>query len=181
GVGRRRGREPCRPDRRPGQGSGPGGRDLRTGRRVSRRPRRGRNRGRDREPAPRRARRRRLRRGDRAVGRGRAPRGVRGRLMARPLVLVLGGTRSGKSTYGLARVRAPAGGRPVAYLAPALSAVAGAPELEDRIDRHRRSRPADWPTIEVGRDLPAAPATPGDAPGLLHGTAPLPSWGGGHR
>ena len=25
--------------------------------------------------------------------------------MARPLVLVLGGTRSGKSTYGLARVR----------------------------------------------------------------------------
>ena len=89
--------------------------------------------------------------------------------MARPLVLVLGGTRSGKSTYGLARVRELAGGRPVAYLATALSAVAGDPELKDRIDRHRRARPADWPTIEVGRDLPAALATAGDSPVLLDG------------
>jgi adenosyl cobinamide kinase/adenosyl cobinamide phosphate guanylyltransferase len=73
--------------------------------------------------------------------------------MARPLVLVLGGTRSGKSTYGLARVRELAGGQPVAYLATALTAL-GRPELEDRIDRHRRARPADWRTSWSGRTCP---------------------------
>jgi adenosylcobinamide kinase/adenosylcobinamide-phosphate guanylyltransferase len=86
--------------------------------------------------------------------------------MARPLVLVLGGTRSGKSTFGLARARELAGGGPVAYLATALG---GDPELDDRIARHRSVRPADWPTIEVGRDLPAALAAAGDAPALLDG------------
>jgi adenosylcobinamide kinase/adenosylcobinamide-phosphate guanylyltransferase len=86
--------------------------------------------------------------------------------MARPLVLVLGGTRSGKSTYGLARIRELAGDRPVAYLATAL---AGDPELDDRIDRHRRGRPGTWQTIDVGPDLPAALATAGDGPVLLDG------------
>jgi adenosylcobinamide kinase/adenosylcobinamide-phosphate guanylyltransferase len=86
--------------------------------------------------------------------------------MARPLVLVLGGTRSGKSTYGLARVRELAGERSVAYLATAL---AGDPELDDRIDRHRRGRPDGWPTIEVASDLPAALAAAGDGPVLLDG------------
>jgi adenosylcobinamide kinase/adenosylcobinamide-phosphate guanylyltransferase len=86
--------------------------------------------------------------------------------MAQPLVLVLGGTRSGKSTYGLTRIRELAGDRPVAYLA---TAFAGDPELDDRIDRHRRERPGDWTTIEVGSDLPAALATAGDRPVLLDG------------
>lgn len=89
--------------------------------------------------------------------------------MAHPLVLVLGGTRSGKSTYGLARVRELAGGRPVAYLATAVTALAGDHELEDRIERHRRARPDDWPTIEVGVDLAAALATAGEKPVLLDG------------
>jgi adenosylcobinamide kinase / adenosylcobinamide-phosphate guanylyltransferase len=75
--------------------------------------------------------------------------------MARPLVLVLGGTRSGKSTFALGLVRELAGERPVAYLATAWP---GDAELDDRIERHRRERPEDWSTTEVGTDLAAAVA-----------------------
>jgi adenosylcobinamide kinase/adenosylcobinamide-phosphate guanylyltransferase len=86
--------------------------------------------------------------------------------MARPLVLVLGGTRSGKSTFAAGRVGELGGGAPVAYLATAGS---GDPELDDRIERHRRARPTDWPTIEVGADLPAAIAAADGRPLLLDG------------
>jgi adenosylcobinamide kinase / adenosylcobinamide-phosphate guanylyltransferase len=74
--------------------------------------------------------------------------------MADPLILALGGTRSGKSRFGLAAARRLAGtdGR-VWFLATARP---GDPELDDRIERHRRERPADWPTIDVGADLAAA-------------------------
>ncbi|MFL5669682.1 MAG: bifunctional adenosylcobinamide kinase/adenosylcobinamide-phosphate guanylyltransferase [Chloroflexota bacterium] len=74
--------------------------------------------------------------------------------MADPLILALGGTRSGKSTFGLAAARRLAGesGR-VWFLA---TAWAGDPELDDRIARHRAARPSTWPTIEVGTDLTAA-------------------------
>jgi adenosylcobinamide kinase/adenosylcobinamide-phosphate guanylyltransferase len=41
----------------------------------------------------------------------------------------------------------------VTYLA---TAVPGDAELDDRIRRHRRDRPAEWPTIEAGVDLAAA-------------------------
>jgi adenosyl cobinamide kinase/adenosyl cobinamide phosphate guanylyltransferase len=68
------------------------------------------------------------------------------------LVLVLGGTRSGKSRFGLRRARELANGTPVTYLA---TARAGDPELDDRIRRHRAGRPANWPTIDVGVDLAA--------------------------
>ncbi len=88
--------------------------------------------------------------------------------MAEPLVVVLGGTRSGKSRFGLRRATELAGpdGR-VWYLATALP---GDPELDDRIDRHRRERPAHWTTIEVGTDLPAALAITDPAePVLLDG------------
>ena len=73
--------------------------------------------------------------------------------MTRRLVLVLGGTRSGKSRFGLARARTLAGSDPVAFLATARP---GDPELERRIESHRRARPASWPTIDVGVDLQAA-------------------------
>jgi len=73
--------------------------------------------------------------------------------MSERLVLVLGGTRSGKSTFALQRVRELSADRPIAYLA---TAEPGDPELDDRINRHRAARPADWPTIDVGTDLPAA-------------------------
>jgi len=74
--------------------------------------------------------------------------------MAEPLILVLGGTRSGKSTFGLAAAARLAGknGR-VWFLATAWP---GDPELDDRIARHRAARPATWPTIDVGPDLTAA-------------------------
>jgi adenosylcobinamide kinase/adenosylcobinamide-phosphate guanylyltransferase len=73
--------------------------------------------------------------------------------MSHPLVVVLGGTRSGKSRFGRARAAAVAEGGPVVYVATALP---GDPELDDRIRRHRRDRPADWSTIEPVPDLPNA-------------------------
>jgi adenosylcobinamide kinase/adenosylcobinamide-phosphate guanylyltransferase len=73
--------------------------------------------------------------------------------MSRRLVLALGGTRSGKSRFGLARAQELSAGRPVTYLA---TARAGDPELDDRIARHQWARPASWPTIDVGDDLAAA-------------------------
>jgi adenosylcobinamide kinase / adenosylcobinamide-phosphate guanylyltransferase len=73
--------------------------------------------------------------------------------MSEPLVVILGGTRSGKSRFGRDRAAELSGGGPVVYLATAL---AGDPELDERIALHRRDRPADWTTIEVGRDLAGA-------------------------
>jgi adenosylcobinamide kinase / adenosylcobinamide-phosphate guanylyltransferase len=83
------------------------------------------------------------------------------------LVLVLGGTRSGKSRFGLRRAREIANEAPVTYLATARP---GDPELDDRIRRHRADRPADWPTIDVGIDLAAdVRRVPPDATILLDG------------
>jgi adenosylcobinamide kinase/adenosylcobinamide-phosphate guanylyltransferase len=74
--------------------------------------------------------------------------------MADPLILALGGTRSGKSRFGLAAASRLAGdGGRVWFLATAWP---GDPELDDRIARHRAARPASWPTIDVGADLVAA-------------------------
>jgi adenosylcobinamide kinase/adenosylcobinamide-phosphate guanylyltransferase len=87
--------------------------------------------------------------------------------MADPLILALGGTRSGKSRFGLAETtRLAAGGR-AWFLATAWP---GDPELDDRIARHRAERPADWPTIEVDADLAEAIAEtdPGE-PVLIDG------------
>lgn len=83
--------------------------------------------------------------------------------MARPLVLVLGGTRSGKSAFAVRHVQQLADGRPICYLA---TAEAGDPELDDRITRHRASRPS-WPTIDVGTDLPTAVGAAGPASAIL--------------
>ena len=60
--------------------------------------------------------------------------------MADPLILALGGTRSGKSRFGLAAATRLAGdGGRVWFLATAWP---GDPELDDRIARHRAARPA---------------------------------------
>jgi adenosylcobinamide kinase / adenosylcobinamide-phosphate guanylyltransferase len=79
--------------------------------------------------------------------------------VSRRLVVILGGTRSGKSRFGRERAAALAAGGPVAYVA---TAVPGDPELDDRIRRHRADRPADWQTIEPR--VPLATAIRGIAP-----------------
>lgn len=87
--------------------------------------------------------------------------------MASLLLFALGGTRSGKSRWGLAATRGLAGEGRAWFLATAWS---GDPELDDRIARHRRERPTDWPTIEVGMDLVAAlAATDATEPVLIDG------------
>lgn len=67
-------------------------------------------------------------------------------------LLVLGGTRSGKSRYALERARA-AGGDAVTFIATARR---GDPELDARIAAHRSRRPGAWETFEVEDDLGAA-------------------------
>ncbi|MDE3193779.1 MAG: bifunctional adenosylcobinamide kinase/adenosylcobinamide-phosphate guanylyltransferase [Chloroflexota bacterium] len=67
-------------------------------------------------------------------------------------LLVLGGTRSGKSRYALERARA-LGGDGVTFIA---TARAGDPELDARIAAHRAQRPPAWTTREVAADLAAA-------------------------
>lgn len=84
--------------------------------------------------------------------------------MATPLLLALGGTRSGKSRWGLAAARSLAGAGRAWFLATARP---GDPELDDRIARHRRERPTHWPTIEVGTDLVAALAATDPAEPVL--------------
>jgi adenosylcobinamide kinase/adenosylcobinamide-phosphate guanylyltransferase len=87
--------------------------------------------------------------------------------MATPLILALGGTRSGKSRFGLATTRRLAGDGRAWFLGTAWH---GDPELDDRIRRHRSERPAEWPTIDVGLDLAAAiDATTPSEPVLLDG------------
>ncbi len=68
--------------------------------------------------------------------------------MARELVFVLGGARSGKSSYveNLARES----GERVLFVA---TAEAFDDEMRERIARHRADRPAHWTTLEAPRDL----------------------------
>jgi adenosylcobinamide kinase/adenosylcobinamide-phosphate guanylyltransferase len=61
----------------------------------------------------------------------------------RRVVLLLGGVRSGKSTYAQQLAMR---GQHVAFLA---TAEAGDDEMRLRIERHRRERPAAWTTFEV--------------------------------
>lgn len=70
--------------------------------------------------------------------------------MSSRLVLVLGGTRSGKSRFGIRRATELADGATVTYIATARP---GDPELDDRIRRHRNDRPPEWRTVEASHDL----------------------------
>jgi adenosylcobinamide kinase/adenosylcobinamide-phosphate guanylyltransferase len=71
--------------------------------------------------------------------------------MTRRLTLILGGARSGKSTYAerLARDSQAA----VLYVA---TAEAGDEEMAARIAQHRTQRPANWITLEAPRAIGAA-------------------------
>jgi adenosylcobinamide kinase/adenosylcobinamide-phosphate guanylyltransferase len=84
--------------------------------------------------------------------------------MAAPLILALGGTRSGKSRFGLAATQRFAAGGRAWFLGTAWH---GDPELDDRIRRHRSQRPADWPTIDVGLELASAIASTEPAEPIL--------------
>lgn len=82
--------------------------------------------------------------------------------MADPFILILGGTRSGKSRFALELTMSLAGDGAATFLATAWR---GDPEMERRITRHQQSRPSQWPTIDVGADLAgaigrAAPTSP---------------------
>lgn len=66
-------------------------------------------------------------------------------------LLIVGGARSGKSTF--AEHLAASSGRSVAFIA---TATAGDEEMRERIARHRASRPGGWQTIEEPLDLAGA-------------------------
>lgn len=71
-----------------------------------------------------------------------------------PLVLLLGGARSGKSR--LAVSLASQQPQPVVFVA---TATAGDSNMASRIDRHRAERPAAWATVEEPLALTAALAS----------------------
>lgn len=71
--------------------------------------------------------------------------------MGKRMTLVLGGARSGKSTY--AQRLAAERGQAVVYVA---TAEAGDGEMAARIAAHRTERPAHWQTIEAPRAVGAA-------------------------
>lgn len=77
---------------------------------------------------------------------------------ANRIVLILGGARSGKSSY--AQELAGTMGGKVLFCATA-EALDG--EMRSRIEKHRRSRPPGWETLEAPRDVAAAlgPRAPG--------------------
>ena len=64
------------------------------------------------------------------------------------LVLILGGARSGKSSY--AQSLAEATGKPVTFIA---TAEALDDEMSTRIQKHRAERPATWETLEIPFDI----------------------------
>jgi adenosylcobinamide kinase/adenosylcobinamide-phosphate guanylyltransferase len=65
------------------------------------------------------------------------------------LILLLGGARSGKSSYAEALAARIAGQRPVLYIATATAEDA---EMRDRIARHQAARPSHWRTVEAPSD-----------------------------
>jgi adenosylcobinamide kinase / adenosylcobinamide-phosphate guanylyltransferase len=71
--------------------------------------------------------------------------------MARRMILILGGARSGKSSYAQALAE-KSGGR-VYYAA---TAQAGDAEMQERIAAHQAERPANWTTVEVPNEVGAA-------------------------
>jgi adenosylcobinamide kinase/adenosylcobinamide-phosphate guanylyltransferase len=70
------------------------------------------------------------------------------------LVLVLGGARSGKSTYAQKLAgEIITGSSRVAYVA---TGVACDDEMQARVEQHRRSRPPEWATIEAPTEVAQA-------------------------
>lgn len=72
---------------------------------------------------------------------------------AKRLILILGGARSGKSSYAESLATQMAGARSVLYVA---TATAEDDDMRARIGAHRAARPASWTTLEAPRDPAAA-------------------------
>jgi adenosylcobinamide kinase/adenosylcobinamide-phosphate guanylyltransferase len=70
------------------------------------------------------------------------------------IILVIGGTRSGKSRVG--EGRAADLGEPVTVLIPGSPDDRADDDFEARIRDHRARRPASWTTVECGADLAGA-------------------------
>ena len=69
------------------------------------------------------------------------------------IILVLGGTRSGKSAVGERLAAELANGGQVTVLA---TAVVGDDDMAARVAAHRARRPEHWTTVETGPDLVVA-------------------------
>lgn len=76
--------------------------------------------------------------------------------MSKSLTLILGGVRSGKSSFAQ---RLATGSNRVLFLA---TAEAGDPDMEARIRSHKADRPADWHTLEEPLKLSDALASGAD-------------------
>jgi adenosylcobinamide kinase/adenosylcobinamide-phosphate guanylyltransferase len=66
------------------------------------------------------------------------------------LTFLLGGARSGKSSY--AQQLAQRSGKSVTFIA---TAQASDEEMSARIQKHREDRPAEWTTLEIPQNIPA--------------------------
>lgn len=66
------------------------------------------------------------------------------------LTFILGGARSGKSSY--AQKLAEESGKSVTFIA---TAQAYDDEMKARIQKHREDRPAEWQTLEIQKDISA--------------------------
>ncbi|HBV98771.1 MAG: hypothetical protein JL50_11630 [Peptococcaceae bacterium BICA1-7] len=78
------------------------------------------------------------------------------------IILVTGGTRSGKSEF--AEDLALRMGGPVTYLA---TLAPGDEEMQRRVALHRERRPARWTTIEEALEIPSRLDEAGSKPGVL--------------
>lgn len=67
------------------------------------------------------------------------------------LILVLGGARSGKSTYALDYARKY--GKNVVFVA---TGIASDDSMAKRIERHKSERPQEWKTVEAPKDIAGA-------------------------
>lgn len=68
------------------------------------------------------------------------------------LILILGGARSGKSSYAEQRAK-EAGGDNVLYVA---TSEAKDVEMQERVTKHRSQRPPGWQTLEAPRNVAQA-------------------------
>lgn len=68
--------------------------------------------------------------------------------MPENLILVIGGARSGKSSFAVDLAKRTR--KPVAYIATAMPCDR---EMTKKIEKHQKARPSEWSTLEVDKDM----------------------------